>query len=137
MVPSLISICRIPWWCSGFSRFLLEIPFLDKFGAKNQKCQCKRKFGTGSNLKMQSSMVMSTFFIFDRKYLSWANLVQKMNAVSLSWNLVPRIFRKYLRQTLGIYEIGHYGKSSISIFQEIFANTGKIFISEGRLSTGQ
>ena len=32
-------------------------------------------------------------------------------------------------------EIGHYGKSSISIFQEFFASMKKVFILVGRLST--
>ena len=44
-------------------------------------------------------------------------------------------FRKYLRQTL--CETVHYGKSSISVFQEIFTGTDKIFISGGALSTRQ
>ena len=47
-VPKLIQICRIPWWCSLFFCFRLEIPF-------------------------------------------WANVVQKIEIVSLSWNLVPRL----------------------------------------------
>ena len=32
-------------------------------------------------------------------------------------------------------EVAHYGKSSISIFQDFFASTNKIFISGGGLST--
>ena len=31
------------------------------------------------------------------------------------------------------FEIAHYGKSSISVFQEIFTSTDEIFIPGGRL----
>ena len=31
--------------------------------------------------------------VFDRKHPFWANLVQKVKIVSLSWNLVPRLIR--------------------------------------------
>ena len=40
---------------------------------------------------MQNSMVMFTISLFDRIYLFWLNLVQKMKTVSLSWNLVPKL----------------------------------------------
>ena len=36
-------------------------------------------------------MVIFTFFVFGRKYPVWDNLVQKINIVSLRWNLIPRI----------------------------------------------
>ena len=36
---------------------------------------------------------MFTFFVFDWKYPSWTNLVQKIKIVSLSRNLVPKLFR--------------------------------------------
>ena len=36
-------------------------------------------------------MVIFTFFVFGRKYSVWDNLVQKINIVSLRWNLIPRI----------------------------------------------
>ena len=74
-------------------RFQLEISFLGKFGPKNQNYQFKLEFGTYSNSNMQSSMVMPTFFVFDWKYLFWANLVQKVKLISLSWNLVSRLIR--------------------------------------------
>ena len=35
-------------------------------------------------------------------------------------------FTKYLRQTIVSCEIAHYGKSSISVFQEISTSTDKI-----------
>ena len=39
--------------------------FLRKFGQeKNQNCQFKLKFGTLTNLNMQNSMVVFTFFCF-------------------------------------------------------------------------
>ena len=35
-----------------------------------------------------------SFFIFlDQKYAFWVNLIQKFKIVSLSWNLLPRLFR--------------------------------------------
>ena len=48
--------------------FYLEIPFWKKFGPKNQKCQFKLKFGTGTNSDMQNSLVMFTFSVFNQKY---------------------------------------------------------------------
>ena len=46
-----------------------EIPFLGKFGPKNQNCQFELKFGTYTILNMQNSMVAFIFPTFDRKYL--------------------------------------------------------------------
>ena len=54
--------------CSLFC-FRPEKPFLGKSGQKNQNCQ------------FQNSVMMFTFFVFDHKYLSWANLVQKSKIV--------------------------------------------------------
>ena len=36
---------------------------------------------------------MFTFSVFDREYAFWANLVQKIEIVSLRWNLIPRLIR--------------------------------------------
>ena len=47
--------------------FQLEIPFLGKFGQKNQNCQFKL-FGTRTNSDMQNALVMFTFSVFDWKY---------------------------------------------------------------------
>ena len=44
-------------------------------------------------------------------------------------------YKKYLRQTLAFCELSHYGKGSISIFEEFSATTDKIFILGGRLGT--
>ena len=37
--------------------------------------------------------MLFTFFVFDQKCSFWANLVQKIKIVSLSWNLVPRLIK--------------------------------------------
>ena len=42
---------------------------------------------------MQNSVVVFSFSVLDRKNPFWANLVQKIKIVSLSWNLVPRLIR--------------------------------------------
>ena len=69
-------ICGVHFFC-----FRPEKPFWGKTGQKNQNCQVKMKFGTKTNLNMQNSMAMFTFSVFDHKYLSWANLVQKFKIV--------------------------------------------------------
>ena len=111
LVPRLIRICRIQWWCSLFL-FLIEntyfeqiwlkklklsvqgetpyfnqfkyaefngdvhsfcfwseIPFLGRFGPKNQNYQFKLKFGTYTNSNMQNSMLMFTFSVLIRNTL--------------------------------------------------------------------
>ena len=50
-----------------------------------------------------------------------------------SWYIQP--FTRYLRQTLVLYETEHYGKNSISIFQQIFPSIEKIFILGVKLVT--
>ena len=42
---------------------------------------------------MQNSRMVFTFSALDLKYPFWENLVQTMEIVSLSWNLVPRLIR--------------------------------------------
>ena len=71
-----------------FFRFWLEIPFLGKFCQKIKIVSLNWKLDT--NLNVQNSMVVFTFFVLDRKRFFCANLVQKIKIVSLSWNLVPR-----------------------------------------------
>ena len=73
--------------------FRLEIPFLGKFGPKNQNCQFILKFGTQTNSNMQNSMGMFTVLGFDPKYLFWAYLVQKFKFVCSGANLLPRLIR--------------------------------------------
>ena len=48
-----------------------EKRFQGKSSRKNQNCQFKLKFGTKINLNMRDSMMMSTFSVFDWKYLFW------------------------------------------------------------------
>ena len=38
---------------------------------------------------IQDWMIMFNFSVFDWKYSFWANLSQKINIVSLSWNMLP------------------------------------------------
>ena len=42
---------------------------------------------------MQNSMVVFNFSVLEWKHPFWANLVEKIKIVSLSWNLVPRLVR--------------------------------------------
>ena len=67
-----------------FSCFRPKIPFLGKFGPKNQNFQFKLKFGTETNAGMQNSMVVLNSLVFGRKYLFWINLVQKIEIATLS-----------------------------------------------------
>ena len=77
-----------------FFHFRLEIiPFLDKFGSKNQNNQFKLKFGNYIDSNMQNSMVIFTFSVCDRKYPFWVNLIQKVKINSLSWNMIPTLIR--------------------------------------------
>ena len=71
-----------------FFGFWVEISFLGQFGPKNLNCHLKLKFGTYTSSNMQNSMVMFIFFAFDRKYPFWANSVQNIKILTLSWNLV-------------------------------------------------
>ena len=52
--------------------------FLGKFGPTNQTGHFKLKFGTQTNLNLQSSMVVFTFSDLNGKHHFWANLVQKV-----------------------------------------------------------
>ena len=65
-----------------FFCFLVEISFLGKFGPKSQNYQLKVKFVTQTNSNMLNSMMLFTFFLFDWKRPSWANLVQIVNIYS-------------------------------------------------------
>ena len=68
-----------------------DTPFLGKFGAKNRNCQFQLKLCTKTNSNMQNSVVLFTFSFLVRKHPLWANLVQKIKIVCLSWNLVLRL----------------------------------------------
>ena len=54
-----------------------------KFSPKTQNCQFKLKFGIKTNSYMQNSMMIFAFSVFDHKYPSWANLVQKFKIICL------------------------------------------------------
>ena len=58
--------------------------FLEKFGLANQNCHFKKKCGTETNLNMQNSMVVFTFYNFDQKYTFYFSLGQEIEIVSLS-----------------------------------------------------
>ena len=87
LVPILIRIYRIRWWCSLFS----DQKYLSKLCPKDQNFLFKLKFGTQINSNMQNSMDMFTFCLLDQKCLFWANSVQKIKIVCLCWNLVSTI----------------------------------------------
>ena len=42
---------------------------------------------------MHNSVVRFTFFVFNRKYPSWENLVPKLKIICLNRNLMPRLIR--------------------------------------------
>ena len=89
LVPRLIQICKIQWWCSIFL-FYNRNSFFGQFGPVNQNCQFKLKLSTYANSNMQNSMVMIISSVLGWKYPFWVSLVEKVKIVSLSWNLVPR-----------------------------------------------
>ena len=93
LVLKLIGICRIKWWLSLFLFLIGNTFFLGKFGPKSQSYQFKPKFGTNTNSNMQNSIVVLNFFVYGQKCSFWANLVQKVKIISLSWNSVPTLFR--------------------------------------------
>ena len=56
---------------------------MGKFGTENQNCQFKLKIGTKTNLDMQNPVLLFTFSVFDWKDPFQANLIQKIETVSL------------------------------------------------------
>ena len=92
LLLKLIRICRITWWCLLFL-FWTRNTFFSKFSPKNQNCQFQLKFGTKTNFNMWNSIMMFPFSIFDHKYPSWSNLVQKFKTVFSKWNLIGRLIR--------------------------------------------
>ena len=63
---------------------------------------------------MQNSVIIFTFSASDWKYPFWANLLQKFEIISLSWNLVPKLIEIYRIQWLCSFylEISFLGKFS-------------------------
>ena len=76
LVPTVIRICRVQWWCPLFL-FLIRNTLFGQIWLK-----LKFRIYTYSNM-------MCTFFV--RKCPVWDNLVQKLKIVSLRWNLIPRL----------------------------------------------
>ena len=56
-----------------FFCFRQDIPFLDKFGPKNQNCLFKLKLGTKTNWNMYNSMVISFFLLLPGNTCFWFN----------------------------------------------------------------
>ena len=122
LVARLIWICRIQWCCSLFL-FLSGNTLFGQIWSKNQNCHFKLKFGTYSNSNMQNSMVMFILSVFDWKYPFWANLVQKIKIVTLSWNLVPTLIRTCRIQwwcSFFLFLIGN------SLFGQIWSKKSKL-----------
>ena len=80
--------------------FRLEIPFLGKFGPKNQNCQFRLKFGTEF---MQNSIRMFTVLGFGPKYLFWAYLMQKFKFVC-SGKFATQI-KSNIQNSMGVFFI--------------------------------
>ena len=123
LVAKLIGTCRIQWWCSFFFRFWVEIALMGKFGPKYQNCHFKLKFGTYSNSRMQNSMMLFIFLVFQWKYPFWANLVQKIKIVTLTWNLAPRLFRSCRIQGWCSF---FWFLSRNTLFGQIWSKTSKL-----------
>ena len=124
MVPRLIRICGIPWWCSIFM-FYSRNTFMNKFGPNNQNCQFKLKFDTTPNSNKQNFMVVFFFSALDQKYSFWAKLVQKIKLLSLGLILVPRLTR--------IYRIPYWCllfpfKTRNTLFEQFWSTKSKLLI---------
>ena len=89
LVPRLIQISKIQWWCLLFPLSTDQTPFWLNFVQKPKLFRLK--FLTYNNSNKFNSMVMFTFYVFHWKYSFQANLVQKIKIFTLSWNLVPRL----------------------------------------------
>ena len=89
-----------------FFRFQPEIPCLGQFGPKNQNCQLKVKLDTYTNTNIQNLMMLFTFFVFDWKHRSWANLVQIVNIYSFFlFPIRNAFFWKNLVQKVKIFSL--------------------------------
>ena len=73
LIPRLIQICRIQWWCS-LSLLLTRNTLFGQIwsGEKKQNCQFKLYFDIQINLDIQISVLMFTFsvFFFQKYYMS-------------------------------------------------------------------
>ena len=68
LILTLIRICRIQWWCLLFS-FLIGNTLFGNFGPKNKYCQLKAKLGPYTYSNTHNSMMLFTFFVFNRNTL--------------------------------------------------------------------
>ena len=91
LVPRLIQIYRIQWWCPFFL-FSTGNTLFGQTCPKILNCQFKLKIGQ-IDLIMQKSVLVFTFVVLDQKYHFSANFVQKIKIASLSWNLVLRLIQ--------------------------------------------
>ena len=72
--------------------------FLGKLGPKHQNCQFQMKFGPDFNSNMQNPMGVFTFSVWNGNHPFWANLVWKIEILSLSRNLVPSVSTNFNRE---------------------------------------
>ena len=63
---------------------MLRLTFYCVNLVQNINCLFKLNIGTSTNSNVFNSMVMFTFSVLGRKYLFWANLVQKFKITCLS-----------------------------------------------------
>ena len=82
LVPRLIQIWRIQWWCSLFC-FGRETPFFGKFGPENRNCHFKLKFGTWIDLSVQNLMPLFTFFYLRPQTPFWGQIWSKKLKLSV------------------------------------------------------
>ena len=90
LIPRLIGICKIEWWCSLFC-CRLETPFQANL-VQNVKI-------VSLSLNLVARLIRicriqwccSPFLIFKQKCCFWTNLVQKIKIINLSWNLLAEI----------------------------------------------
>ena len=94
LMPRLIQICKILWWCLSFLFSNGNTLFGGKFDSKNYY------FSLSWNLVpklIQMSEIPWWYLLFlfytGTKYPFWSNLVLKFKIVCLKWYLLPRIFR--------------------------------------------
>ena len=83
-------MCRIQWRRSFFRS---EIPFLWKFGLKNENCQFKLKSSTKATLKVQNSMVTFSFLDFQGKQTFWAYFVREFKVLCFKRTIESRLIR--------------------------------------------
>ena len=68
-------------WCSLFPFWTRKTLFGQVWSKKSKLSFKAEILYQETNLNIQNSMIMLIFSVFDHKYLSWANLVQKFKTV--------------------------------------------------------